>query len=123
MMAKDPEKTASAVGKQKPDHLWKKGQSGNPKGRIVGSKNRLNEDFLSALADDFEVHGKASIVTVREGDPAKYLTIVAALVPKESDLNVKADTMFANIWKAVASGTMAAMVDHLETLDDGDTIN
>lgn len=69
---------------------------------------------MSAVADDFAKHGKAAIVTVREEDPAKYLTVVAQLVPKETDVNVKADDAFVKIWTAVASGTMAAIVDQLE---------
>jgi hypothetical protein len=36
------------------------------------------------------------------------------LVPKETDVNVKGDEAFVRIWQAVASGTMAAIVDQLE---------
>ncbi len=95
-------------------NVWQPGQSGNPAGRPKSSRNKLTEDFLKALADDFDQHGKAAIVEVRQEDPAKYLSIVAQLVPKETDVNVKADDAFVKIWQAVASGTMAAIVDQLE---------
>jgi hypothetical protein len=88
--------------------------TGNAAGRPKGARNRLTENFLQVLADDFEQHGTAAIVKVREEDPAKYLTVVAQLVPREAEVNVKADDAFVRIWQAVASGTMAAIVDQLE---------
>ena len=62
---------------------WKKGQTGNSNGRPMGSRHRLSEHFLSALADDFEAHGKATIATLRVEDPASYVRVVASLMPKE----------------------------------------
>ena len=114
-MAKKPvsdttEKKLKNLKPFKPGAEW----TGNAAGRPKSSRNKLTEDFLSAMADDFEQHGKAAIVTVRTEDPAKYLSVVAQLVPKEADINVKADDAFVKIWTAVASGTMAAIVDQLE---------
>lgn len=88
--------------------------TGNAAGRPKSSRNKLTEDFLSAMADDFAKHGKAAIVTVREEDPAKYLSVVAQLVPKEAEVNLKADDAFVKVWTAVASGTLAAIVDQIE---------
>ena len=70
---------------------WKPGQSGNPKGRAKGSRNKLGEAFLSALHDDFVEHGAQSIVDVREKAPDKYLRVIAATLPQQ--LNVKIDEM------------------------------
>lgn len=98
---------------------FRPGQSGNPKGRPEGSRNRLTENFLREMADDFAQHGKAAIVKVREEDPSKYLSVVAQLVPKETDVNLKADDAFVKVWQAVASGTMAAIVDQLDDDQEG----
>ena len=67
--------------------VFEKGHSGGP-GRPKGSRNKLAESFLKALADDFEARGVAAIVKVREADPSTYLKVIASLLPKEIDLEV-----------------------------------
>ena len=59
------------------------GESGNPNGRRAGSRNRLTDNFLSAVADDFAANGKNAIERVREADPAAYLKLVSSFVPRE----------------------------------------
>ncbi len=81
--------TAPAVNQQKerPAHWFKPGQSGNPKGREKGSKNKITKAFLKALTEDFAEHGVEVIKRLREKDPGLYLRIVAQLVPKNLDIN------------------------------------
>ena len=69
---------------------FEKGQPGGP-GRPKGSKNKLSEDFVSTLADDFEEHGAEAIVQCREESVAKYLDIITKVLPK--DYNVKVDKL------------------------------
>ena len=45
---------------------WVPGESGNPRGRPLGSRNKLSEKFILALHDDFEEHGSAVIQQVRQ---------------------------------------------------------
>ena len=70
-------------------HQWKPGQSGNPKGRPKGSRNQLTEEFLKALAKDFNKHGMAALEAMRQETPGEYIRVVASLMPRE--LNVKID--------------------------------
>ena len=63
---------------------WKKGQSGNPKGRPKGSRDKINKAFVDDFTDDWRKHGKEAIERVREERPAEYLRIAASLVPKEA---------------------------------------
>ena len=71
---------------KKQDTRFKSGQSGNPAGRPKGSRNKVSEKLLEALATDFDAHGKEVIEKVRTDRPADYLKIVASLVPKQMEI-------------------------------------
>src|SRR5215475_12382080 len=66
-----------------PTNLWQPGESGNPAGRLRGSRNRLSEAVISALLRDFAKHGEKAIAKVRRTHPAAYLKCLALLVPRE----------------------------------------
>src|SRR5215469_9255189 len=66
-----------------PTNLWQPGQSGNPAGRLRGSRNKLSEAVICALLRDFSKHGEKAIAKVRRTQPAAYLKILALLVPRE----------------------------------------
>jgi hypothetical protein len=76
------EKTAKRIPPV--EHQFKPGNPGRPK----GSRNKLGEDFIQALAADFERHGAETIERVRVQSPAAYLKVVASLLPKDVNLNV-----------------------------------
>ena len=65
---------------------FRPGQSGNPSGKPVAARNRLQGDFLRALAEDFAQHGRATIARAREADPLGYVRLIAQLMPKELEL-------------------------------------
>src|SRR6185312_6551811 len=65
---------------------WPSGVSGNPAGRPKGSRSKLTEAFLAALAKDFDEHGPKAIVDAREKDPVGYFKTVAALCPRELEM-------------------------------------
>jgi hypothetical protein len=56
-------------------------------GRPIGARNKLGEAFIQALQQDFEEHGIAAVVKVREDQPAQYLKVIASLMPKEHRLS------------------------------------
>jgi len=66
-----------------PSPRWQPGESGNPAGRLRGSRNRLSEAVICALLRDFSMHGEKAIAKVRRTQPAAYLKILALLVPRE----------------------------------------
>ena len=76
---------------QKPAHLWKPGQSGNPAGKPKGARNKLGEDFIQALHEDFQEHGMAAVVAVRTEKPDAYLKVIASLLPKELKITNESD--------------------------------
>src|SRR5262245_15531752 len=66
-----------------PSPRWQPGESGNPAGRLRGSRNKLSEAVICALLRDFSMHGEKAIAKVRRTQPAAYLKILALLVPRE----------------------------------------
>ena len=74
--------TSSVNTGQKHDTRFKLGQSGNPSGRPKGSRNRISETLLNALADDFDQHGAAVIEQVRLERPHDYLKVCTSVIPK-----------------------------------------
>jgi hypothetical protein len=65
---------------------FRPGQSGNPSGKPLLARNRLSARFLGELANDFDQHGRVAIAACREQSPARYLAIIASLLPKELKL-------------------------------------
>jgi hypothetical protein len=66
---------------------WHKGQSGNPGGLSNGSRRKLTDAFLRALARDFEAHGEKVIQRVREENPVAYFKGLVSLVPKDHNID------------------------------------
>lgn len=66
---------------------FKPGQSGNPRGRPKGARNKLGEAFLNDFLEDWEENGAAAIQTMRAERPHEYVKVAASILPKE--LNVK----------------------------------
>ena len=81
--------TELTKAQQRPAHLWGPGQSGNPAGRPKGSRNKLSEDFVAALYDDFQEHGSAAIAACRAEKPDVYVRVIAGILPKDVHLKVQ----------------------------------
>ena len=60
---------------------FQKGNIGGP-GRPKGSRNKLGEDFISAICEDWTEHGAAVLKQVRQTSPSAYLRVVASIVPQ-----------------------------------------
>jgi hypothetical protein len=67
---------------------FKKGQSGNPKGRKKGSRNKLGEAFIADMYADWQKNGSDVIKAVRNDKPDQYLKVVASILPKQMDVNI-----------------------------------
>jgi hypothetical protein len=90
-------------------------EPGNP-GRPKGSRNRLGEAFIQALANDFDEHGVAAIATVREDRPHEYLKVVASLLPKQVEIKEGA---FDGIGDEELSALIVAARAALGVADEG----
>jgi hypothetical protein len=61
-----PEDTGTQQALGRKATQFKPGESGNPKGRPKGARNRLGTKFLEALEADFNKHGAQAIEQVRQ---------------------------------------------------------
>src|SRR6516162_10510583 len=67
---------------------YKPGQSGNPKGRPQGSRNKLSEEFFRDLCDAWQAFGKPALETLATLYPAEFVRVVASLMPKETQATI-----------------------------------
>jgi hypothetical protein len=87
-----PNPPGSKRGAHLKKYQFKKGHPGN-KGRPLGSKNKLAETFIAGLVKSFERDGQDAIDRVMAEDPAAYLRVIASILPREIDIDVKAVRM------------------------------
>jgi hypothetical protein len=80
--------TDSTEAKHSPLIPWKPGQSGNPAGRPKGSRNKLSEQFLTDVLNEWEQHGAVAVSDMREKSPGDFVKMVASLLPKDVNLNL-----------------------------------
>ena len=67
---------------------YKPGQSGNPKGRPKGSRNKLSEDFFRDLCRAWEIYGEAALHTTAMEHPVEFVRLVASLIPRELEATI-----------------------------------
>jgi hypothetical protein len=60
------------------------GNNGHGGGRPLGSRNKLQGDFLKALAADFAEHGAGVIKIARIEKPIEYLKVIASVLRRRS---------------------------------------
>jgi hypothetical protein len=92
-----------------PTNLWQPGQSGNPAGRMRGSRNALSEEVICALLRDFRKHGEKAIAKVRRDQPGVWLKVLAMLIPREHKVQ------HSNPLKDLTDEQLEAMIEYIET--------
>jgi hypothetical protein len=91
-MSNDAETTAPqqprVIGRPFP-----RGVSGNPMGRPVGSKNKLQEQFLLDLSDAWREYGVEALRKCATQEPSVFVKTIAGLLPRDVSLSVGIDAV------------------------------
>ena len=88
---------------------WQPGQSGNPAGRPIGARNKIAEQIISTLADDWNgedvpgvANGPAAVKRLRQDDPSRYVAAAFGLLPR--DLLVHVQQEEPSPWASLSPG-------------------
>ena len=104
---------------------YKPGQSGNPKGRPKGSRNKLSEDFFRDLSEAWTAFGKPALMTAALTHPLEFVRVVAQLMPKDVDVtvtNIRAERMKSSELEALIEQYGGMAQDPLEAEKDSDEV-
>jgi len=71
------------------------GANGTSQGRPLGVRNRLSRKFLDDALASWEEHGAAALKQMRWRDPVAYCRMMAAVVPKELQIDVTRSSLSA----------------------------
>jgi hypothetical protein len=68
---------------------WKPGQSGNPNGRPVGTRQAFSAGFLKDLAEVWQAEGKGTMLHTAKTQPTTFFAVCARLIPGDVKLTVE----------------------------------
>ena len=67
---------------------WKPGQSGNPQGRPLGTRNKFSESFVSDVAAVWQDRGHGILEKMAQDEPARFAELCGRLIPKDVSLTI-----------------------------------
>lgn len=100
----------NTAGKQLVPYRWQKGQSGNPRGRPKGSRNKFSKRFFEDVHAVWEEGGLEILKAAVVKNPVAFARIMATLVPRDFDIEPpKRSVGFKAIWEKMGRGAVPPM--------------
>jgi Family of unknown function (DUF5681) len=67
---------------------WRPGESGNPAGRPIGTRNKFSEQFLSDVAATWAKHGGTILEKMAVEESARFAELCGRLIPRDVQLTI-----------------------------------
>ena len=85
--------------------------------RNGGTRAKMADDFIGAVYQTWQAHGRAALERVCQEDPVAYLRLVAGLIPRQVEVSQ------TNPLEQLSDGELAALHDFVEALVAGRPAN
>ena len=91
MIVENDDKSANTNQKQNKGHLWKKGESGNPKGKPVGSRHKTTLAVERLLDGEGEELTRKAIELAKDGDLTALKLCLERICPPRKSRPISID--------------------------------
>lgn len=105
-----------------PERVWKKGQSGNPKGPLPGTKAMFSRMYMQDFVNRWEIDGEQVMETVAKENPALFFSVAQKVIPNELKIEVEKVSASDYSMQELANMLNGKLLEG-EVVDDPDAVD